>query len=74
MRAASPMEARRRVLVEWQAWSALQPGTGPRRHAHATQFYSFLTTDRGALLQSLKTPLDHGTVHGWLYRNGEVLD
>lgn len=74
MRVPTHSEARRRVLVEWQAWSARQPGPGPRTHVQATEFYTFLTTDRGALLRSLKTPLDDGTVHGWLFRNGDVLD
>lgn len=74
MRTTSPTEARRRILLEWQDWNAKQPGTAPRTGVHAAAFYSYLTTDRGAVVQSLRTPIDDRTVHGWLYRNGDVLD
>lgn len=74
MRAPSPTEVRRRVLMEWQDWNARQPGVEPRTRKDAAAFYAYLQTDRGAVLHSLKMPIDNGMVHGWLYRNGEVLD
>jgi hypothetical protein len=42
---------------------------------NSTQFCNFLETDRVAMLTSLGiTKLNEAEIHGWLFRNGEVID
>jgi hypothetical protein len=72
----SPSEVRRRILSEWHSWAdqILSP-TEPHTRIHADQFCHFLETDRAAMLTSLGiTKLNEAEIHGWLFRNGEVID
>ena len=70
----SPDEARRRVLTEWRQWSNRRLPIGPHKRSDATAFYAFLQQDKPAFLTSLGSHIDGDTVHGWLFRNGEVID
>ena len=71
----NPSEARRRILVEWRLWAdRTAQNTGARNRADAMAFFNFLETDKSGLLRSLGPEVDAATVHGWLFRNGEVVD
>ena len=70
-----PDEARRRILTEWRIWATRSLAVnGPYTRADAAAFFAFLKQDKPVLLTSLGPEVDADAIHGWLFRNGEVID